>query len=335
MEIEQKIEFLTSEVTKLKESLKNGSNISEDTRKAIIHDVSNLEKESRNRRWLLTISVLAVFISLVSYIGFISIKQTISDSFMKSDLKDDLMVFIREERTLLKNDVKLINNMLKVANENNIRLTKEYDDLSKELNQKKEDLHNLARIITKATAKYIDFSELIDKNTAAKLENSSSFNFIKSLGVSEFSVMKVLSIFVVSFEPTNLTFDNLSESIKKIQLRYELTPDGELGPCTALVIGSLYKAAFPLEADTNMKDSIFLNHSWLANAFQACSFNDRTNIERYLAYPDLPLHKELNDFVGALKLDRNILNNSLKSKKVDRVGYKALDYIGYLGEVNH
>lgn len=332
MEIEQKIEFLTSEVTKLKEGFKRGSNISEDTRKAIIHDVSNLEKESRNRRWVLTISILAVFISLISYIGFISIKQTISDSFIKSNLKDDLLIYIREERAILKNDAKSVKGMLKEANKNNVKLMKKYDDLSKVLNQKNEELHNLARIITKATAKNIDFSELIDKNTEAKLESLSSFNFIKSLGVSEFSVMKALSIFVASFEPTNLAFDNLSESIKKIQLRYELTPDGELGPCTALVIGSLYKSAFPVEAETNIKNSIFLDHSWLANAFQACSYNDRTNIERYLAYPDLPLHKELNDFVDALKLDRGILKNSLKSQKVDRAGYKALDYIGYFPE---
>lgn len=329
MDINQKINFLTNELSDLKQKSKDGSGISEDTRKAIIHDVSNLQDDKSNKRIIMTVTLFAAIVSLASYIGFLSIKQSISETLVDSTLKQELTALVAQERLNLKNEVASIKNDLIMADNANRVLKERYSLLTTEMDKKQEELTNLARIMTRLAAKNIHFEKLIDDTLDLKLIDSIKFNFTKALGISEFSVIKILTLYVDSFNPTDITVDNLSNSIINLQERYGLTQDGELGPCTAITVGALYKLNFPLEADKSMRESIFIKMPWLVKAFQACSQNDGSNVERYLSYPDLPLHKELNNFVDALNIDKGILKQSLKSKVVTISGYKALESIGY------
>ncbi|QIR05280.1 hypothetical protein [Salinivibrio costicola] len=122
---------------------------------------------------------------------------------------------------------------------------------------------------------------------------------------------------------------SLSESIKQIQQRYDLTIDGKLGPCTSLVIGGLLLERFEMETRTELEGSKYKSESWLVDSFQACSQYDKNQIQRYLDFPDLPLHSELNAFIFAAEINRNNLLKSSTNSQPNSNAYKALSKIGY------
>lgn len=329
MESEKKIEFLTIEVMNIKQSLKDGSKISDDSRKAIIHDISQIEKEHRNKRVLTFAAILTVIISLLSYIGFQSLKQAVSEEVTKSEIKEKILLELTKEKTELSADLALLkNNIIKIKSyEKSLEI--KYAKLNQDLEYKERKIHRLISLLSKSEIDKLNFEQLIDSDFKLVLSSIDTFDFIKAIGISEYSVIKTLTIHVYDFEPSNITQESLKSAIINLQNRFSLTSDGELGPCTSLVIGSLFNSDFPLIANEELSKSKFTEQSWLTNSFQACSRKDKEHIARYLDYPDLPLHKELNKFIEAASIDREILISSMRNNKVDSKGYKALEYLGY------
>ncbi|MFC0119999.1 hypothetical protein ACFFK7_18970 [Pseudoalteromonas xiamenensis] len=329
MDSEKKIDFLTVEVMNIKQSLRDGSKISDDSRKAIIHDIAQIEKEHRNKRLLTFATVLTVVVSLLSYIGFQSLKQAVSEEVTKSDIKDKILLELTKEKKELTAELVSIKSHFEKVKSYENAIEAKYAKLQKDLDDRERKIHHLINLLSKSEIDKLDFEQLIDSDFKLVLPSIDTFNFIKSVGISEHSVLRVLTVHVYNFEPSHITKDSLKNAISSLQNRFSLSEDGELGPCTTLVIGALLNADFPFVANKELSTSQFKEQPWLTNSFQACSRKDKVNIGRYMDYPDLPLHKELNNFVVAAKLDREILMKSMRNFKVDNQGYKALEYLGY------
>jgi hypothetical protein len=329
MDSEKKIEFLTTEILNIKQSIKDGSKISDDSRKAIIHDITLIQNESRNKRFGVFTAIMAIVISFLSYIGYQSIKQAVSEEVTKSELKEKILLELTKERKELSLDIRAISNSLEEISNYEKSLQLKYEKLQKNLEIREKKVHHLINVLSKSEIDTLDFEQLIDRNFKYVLPSIKTFDFIKSLGISEHSVIKVLTVYVYDFEPSNITRESLKNAIITLQNRFSLTNDGELGPCTSLVIGALLISDFPFVVNEEISNSKFKSQPWLTNSFQACSRKDKEYISRYLEYPDLPLHKQLNNFVDAAKIDREILIKSLRNFHVDNQGYKALEYLGY------
>lgn len=329
MDSEKKIDFLTVEVMNIKQSLRDGSKISDDSRKAIIHDIGQIEKEHRNKRLLAFATVLTVVVSLLSYVGFQSLKQAVSEEVTKSEIKDKILLELTKEKRALSADVESIKSYFERLKNYENSLETKYAKLHKDLDLRERKIHHLINVLSKSEIDKLDFDQLIDSDFKLVLSSIDTFDFIKSVGISEHSVIKVLTVHVYDFEPSNITKESLKNAISSLQNRFSLSNDGQLGPCTTLVIGALLNSDFPFVANKELNDSQFKDQPWLTNSFQACSRNDKVNIGRYMDYPDLPLHKELNNFVEAAKIDRKILMQSMRNFKVDNQGYKALQFLGY------
>ncbi|MFY8282597.1 hypothetical protein AAEU31_03530 [Pseudoalteromonas sp. SSMSWG5] len=329
MDSEKKIEFLTTEILNIKQSIKDGSKISDDSRKAIIHDITLIQNESRNKRFGVFTAIMAIVISFLSYIGYQSIKQAVSEEVTKSELKEKILLELTKERKELSLDIRSISSSLEEISNYEKSLQLKYEKLQQNLEIREKKVHHLINVLSKSEIDTLDFEQLIDRNFKYVLPSIKTFDFIKALGISEHSVIKVLTVYVYDFEPSNITRESLKNAIITLQNRFSLTNDGELGPCTSLVIGALLISDFPFVANEELSNSKFISQPWLTNSFQACSRKDKEYISRYLEYPDLPLHKQLNNFVDATKIDREILIKSLRNFHVDNQGYKALEYLGY------
>ncbi|PML77189.1 hypothetical protein [Enterovibrio norvegicus] len=326
MDIERKIEFLRDELQSLK---KEGTKISEDTRKALIHDISERSRESRFKSLGLAVTFMTVIVSLIAYIGFESVKESAAESIVNSELKVFVLNELSKERktsNLALNDAK---NVIKELQVKEHALTERINKLIGKIEKKEKSLVRVTNVIAKLGINNKDIASIIDPSLLYTLNNYNIFNFTKSFGLSEISVIKLLASETEDFNFHEITKQSINASIQQIQLRYDLVIDGQLGPCTSLVIGGLLLERFEMETRNELEGSKYKSDSWLADSFQACSQNDKNQIQRYLDFPDLPLHSELNSFILAAEINRSELMKSLTNTLPNSSSYKALSEIGY------
>ncbi|MGB0948316.1 MAG: hypothetical protein ACPGUG_15970 [Pseudoalteromonas marina] len=326
---EKKLDFLHQELLSLKQTLREGTKISDDARKAIMHDLTQLDKEYKNKRLIAWGTVLTIVIGSLSFFGFKSIQKTVAEEIAQSELHKKILNELKEDKIKvaneLKNAQKLSTDLIAKEKELDIKFQK----MLATLHTQEAKAHKLMKMLLNTEKGSLNLDTLIDTTFIEQAQKSPSFNFIRALGLSEKSLIKTIAINVNSFNPTVISMESFSEAVKSLQSRFDLEPDGEMGPCSSLMLGSLFLEEFPNEAENELSKSSFKLYPWLVNSFQACNKGDKNNIGRYLDYTDLPLHKQLNNFIQLASIDSEQLRQKLRTYKVSKEGYKAIEYIGY------
>ncbi|QIR05279.1 hypothetical protein [Salinivibrio costicola] len=186
----KKFEFLRDELLTLKNE---GTKVSEDTRKALIHDISEKSREGRLKSLGLAVTVMAVIVSLVAYIGFESVKKATAEYIIDSELKSSIVKDLSKERKTselaLNNAQAIIDNLHAKENE----LTERINQLMDEVEAKEQSLVRVTNVIAKLSISNKDVSSVIEPNLLHVLNNYSLFNFTSSFGLSEVSVIKLLA----------------------------------------------------------------------------------------------------------------------------------------------
>jgi len=326
---EKKIDFLHQELLNLKQTLREGTKISDDARKAIMHDLTQLDKENRNKRLIAWGTVLTIVIGSLSFIGFKSIQKTVAEEIAQSELHKRILKELKLDKVKVANELKNAQELSKQLIEKEKQLDVKFQKMLAKLQTKEEKAHKLMKMLLNTEKGSLNLDTLIDKAFIEYAQQSPSFNFMRALGLSEKSLIKTVAINVSSFNPSVITMESFSEAVKSLQSRYDLEPDGEMGPCSSLMLGSLFLEEFPNEAENELINSSFKLYPWLVNSFQACNRKDKSNIGRYLDYTDLPLHKQLNNFIQLASINSEQLRQKLRTYKVSKEGYKAIEYIGY------
>jgi hypothetical protein len=326
MDIERKLLSLEDELTSLK---KEGSKISDDTRKALIFDITEKSKNSRYKALTIGVGIMAVILSLVATIGFQAVQNETAEYIAGSELKKQVLSELsREKLESEKNlvEAKLIVEQLR-AEEN--KLKERIVKLLSKVDEKQKSLERVSNVIAKLGVANRDIAEIIEPEMLNAINDSNIFIFFNSFGISNVSVIKLLATETEGFNFHNITQDSIRENVKQIQERYELSVDGNLGPCTSLVIGSLLLDNYEVETRKELELSSFSSQKWLANSYQTCSQRDKSQIQRYVDYPDLPMHIQLNNFITATGIPRKDFLNNLTKNMPEPIAYKALSYIGY------
>lgn len=209
-----------------------------------------------------------------------------------------------------------------------LKINSKYREVEESLDAAEKKNKRLLKLLLKKEIDYFNVSNLLDPEFKVISSSLNDFNFIRAFGIDETYLIILLSVYVDDFSPYKITRHSLQDAIKQVQKQFGLTVDGMLGPCTSLIFSSLMYADYPLQISESLKSSVFKEQSWLVASFQACSREDKVNLNRYLDYPDLPLHKELNNFLQATMIERDIIMNHLNTYKVDANGYRALESLG-------
>jgi hypothetical protein len=326
MDMENRIKNFENEVAIIK---REGARISDDTRKAIIHDISEKSKNSRYKALTIGVAFITVIVYLITYIGFTSVKSSFGEYIVKSEVKKQIISEIskeREESTQILNDAKLLVSQLKLEKNN---LNQQIAELLAKVNIEQQRLVKVSNLIAKLNVANKDIESIIDPALLKVIQQSNLFIFIKSFGISDLSVIKFLASETEGFNFNDITKETISDNVRQIQERYRLTVDGNLGPCSSLVVGSLILENHELETRNELGNSSYSSDKWLTNSFQTCSKKDKTQLQRYLDFSDLPLHSQLNTFITSTGMQRSILISNLTKNMPTPNAYKALDYIGY------
>lgn len=326
MPLETKIKFLQDEISSIKST---GICISDDSRKAIIHDVCERNRETRWKAIGLAIGGLTLVISLIAYIGFESVEKRTAEYVASSKLKQEIVRELAIERAKSEALIKKANLVLDSLQSREAMLTLRVNKLLEEISIKEDSLVRVTNLIAKLGINNKDVKSAINPEDLYFLNLDKTFNFLNSFGLSELSAIKLIASETENFNFHKVTKESLQFNIQEIQQRYELTSDGQLGPCTSLVIGALLLENYEMETRKELEKSMYKNNAWLANSFQTCSQHDKNQIQRYLDFPDLPLHTELNAFISAMQLDRKELLSNLSHSMPNASAYKALNAIDY------
>ncbi|ENM3732434.1 hypothetical protein WKN17_003732, partial [Vibrio cholerae] len=301
---------------------REGARISDDARKALILDIKEQVQEGRYKSMTLTVAIAVAILSLLGYIGFESVKHEAAEYVVKSELKEqinsDLQVHMLESQKILQ-EIKREKKELQFT----------LSSLMKEIEQKRETLVMMTNLISKYGVTNKDVDSVVPQEMISVIERSGRFAFLKSFGISNQSVLKLLATETEGFDFVHISQESISQSVKQIQARYSLSVDGNLGPCTSLIVGALLLQHYEIETRDELKASSFGSKEWLTKSFQTCNAHDKESLQRVLEYPELPMHSQLNRFVSASKIDHKQLLDSLHVSTPLPPAYKALEQIGY------
>lgn len=328
MGLDDKFEHLSEEILNIKRQLREGAKISDDTRKAIIHDVFQMEREHRNKRLLAVSAVFTLVVSAISFIGYSSLKQSVTEEITKSKIKESVILELTQQRNEFSDEINKLKVTIDEFRSLESKIVSKYGEIEKGLAVREEKNHRLLKLFLKKEIDQFNVVGLLDPDFKVISSSLEEFNFIRAFGIDEIYVIILLSVYVDDFSPSKITKLSLQTAVKQLQNQFGLTVDGLLGPCTSLIFSSLMYADYPLQISEGLENSVFKERSWLAASFQACSREDKVNLSRYLDYPDLPLHKELNNFLQAANIDRSTITSNLNTYKVDSNGYRALESLG-------
>ena len=329
MSIERKIEYLEDEILHLK---REGTKISDDTRKAIILDVKEKVQEGKHKSLTLSIGVTAAILSLLGYIGFESVKNEAAQYVVNSEIKQQLLKELsaqKEETDKTLADAKLL--LAQIAQEK-VNLKNDLSQLMLTIDDKQKSLERVSNVIAKLGVTNKDISSIVSDDFIQVIRDAGVFTFLSSFGVSELSALKLLATETENFNFHKIDKNTIGNSVKQIQERYGLPVDGNMGPCTSLVIGSLLLSNYEVETRKELESSSYESSSWLVKSFQTCAASDKSHLLRLIEYPELPLHVQLNQFITASKIRRDDLLDSLHTSSPLPSAYRALDSIGYEGE---
>ncbi|EJB8504588.1 hypothetical protein MW364_002766 [Vibrio parahaemolyticus] len=326
MNLERKIERLEEDISLLR---KEGTKVSEDTRKALILDIQEKAQEGSYKSQTVFVGLAVAILSLVGYIGFESVKSEAAEYVIKSELKkqvdDDFKVYKDESEKLLSNAQQVLEDIREEKRTLEVQLA----SLAKAIEEKEASLQRISNVIAKYGVTNKDVSLIVPDAMVNVIESSGMFSFLKSFGVSEYSVLKILATESEEFNFHKIDRESIESSVMQIQERYSLVSDGQLGPCSSLVIGSLLLQNYEIETREELEQSSYETTDWLIKSFQTCSAKDKAILARTLEYPELPMHSQLNRFVTAAHIKRDDLMESLRVSSPLPEAYKALDWIGY------
>ncbi|PSV50050.1 hypothetical protein [Photobacterium indicum] len=326
MDFERKLSSLEEELASLK---KEGTKISDDTRKALIFDIVEKSKNSRYKALTIGVGIMAVILSLVATIGFQSVQNKTAEYIVGSELKKQVLSELSREK--LESEKNLIEARLiveQLRTEEN-KLENRIEKLLSKVDAKQKSLERVSNVIAKLGVANRDIATIIEPEMLNAINDSNIFIFFNSFGISNVSVIKLLATETEGFNFHNITKNSIRDNVKQIQERYELSVDGNLGPCTSLVIGSLLLDNYEVETRKELEMSSFNSEKWLTNSYQTCSQRDKSQIQRYVDYPDLPMHIQLNNFITATGIPRKDFLKNLTKNMPEPIAYKALSYIGY------
>ena len=326
MDAEKRISNLEYDINLIR---REGAKISDDTRKAIIHDVTEKSKEGRYKALTIGIAIMTMIVLVITYIGIKSIERSTSEYIATSEFKKKIRAELTQDRNESILALGKANELLHKLEVEKKNLSEKVATLSSMIDSKQLSLERVSNVIIKFNMNNHDLSSIIDPGMLQAIKSSNTFAFVKSFGISEISVLKLLASETENFNFHQITKSTVSENVKQIQERYGLTVDGSLGPCTSFVIGALLLDNYELETRSELKTSLYASDMWLTKSFQTCSAMDKQQILRYLDFNDLPLHKQLNSFITVIGMKREGMVNNLIEGIPNPTAYRALEYIGY------
>ncbi len=329
MTLERKLERLEEDISLLR---KEGTKVSEDTRKALILDIKEKAQEGSYKSLSLFVGLAVAILSLVGYIGFESVKSEAAEYVVKSELKkqisDDFTNDKRESEKILASARKVLEDIQEEKRTLEVQLA----SLARAIEEKESNLQKISNVIAKYGVTNKDVSLIVPEQMIDVIDNSGLFSFLKSFGFTEYSVLKLLATETEDFNFHKIERDSIERSVTQIQERYSLSVDGQLGPCSSLVTGALLLEIYEIETRKELQRSSYDTTDWLIKSFQTCSSQDKDLLARTLEYPELPLHSQLNRFISAAHIPRKELLDSLRVSSPLPEAYKALDWIGYDSE---
>ncbi len=208
--------------------------------------ISQESKEYLNecsRRYFSSLSaVLFVFCSAASFFGYNLIRDSLINSSYTSQIKDDILIQLQGEMENLKTNIKKSDEM-----------NKKYTVLLDDFNKKSEELKKLHNLVEKLSVNYDVLKDVVPSKVIDDINTDQSYKIMKAFGITPFNFLQVL----LSESDLNLHSLNKGQydsSIRFIQQKYELSIDGQVGPCTALVLSSLSKKLNNLK----ISDSLFI-----------------------------------------------------------------------------
>ncbi|PKF76722.1 hypothetical protein CW749_25960 [Vibrio sp. vnigr-6D03] len=329
MTLERKIERLEEDVSLLR---KEGTKVSEDTRKALILDIKEKTQDGSYKSLSLFVGLAVAILSLVGYIGFESVKSEAAEYVVKSELKKQISNEFETNKDESEKILASARKVLEDIKEEKRTLEAKLASLVKAIDEKESNLQKISNVIAKYGVMNKDISLIVPEQIINVIDNSGLFSFLKSFGITEYSVLKLLATETEDFNFHKIDRNSIEHSVTQIQERYSLSVDGQLGPCSSLVTGALLLEIYEMETRKELQRSSYGTTDWLIKSFQTCTNEDKDYIARALEYPELPLHGQLNRFISAARIPRKDLLESLRVSSPLPEAYKALDWIGYDSE---
>lgn len=172
---------------------------------------------------------------------------------------------------------------------------------------------------------------VINENMLLALKNYDGFVYVDALGLSDITLLKTLVVYG-ELDLVDINDLSISSAVSNIQKKFELKPDGAVGPCTSLLFASIALRYFPSDTQEELKSSLYRENSWYINVMQACHALDKRALRDALDYNDNPLYYDIGKVAELIGIHRTFLSNMLASETVDSTAYHVLDILKKRGE---
>ena len=295
------------------------SNISDDLRKSISYDIIKTIKSESNHKLTLILTILAILISILSYIGYDHLTKFVVKEVYNAEFNPTLLASINEAEKKLE---LIVQRGIKLDK----KILEDEKHFNKLLSTKKAELLNLTNMIASFEIKNSSIESVINENSLEQIKAFNGFQFIRPLGLSTTTIFKTLVVFG-ELTPVNTQKQNISTSLYRVQSKFELIPDGKLGPCTSFLLAAVALRYFPTDTKSELKSSMYSKNHWFLNVLKACHQTDKDKLISALNHQENPLHFEMIELVETLGSHKNHISGLLSVKQVDNTAYQVLDIL--------
>jgi len=290
--------------------------ISDDIRKSILFDVIKITRDESNKRLIVILTVLIIFITVLTYYGYETLTKQLAQEVYNKEFNPDLIAKIDKTENEL-------NNILEKALKVEKQLIERETELEEKINLKRQELINLTQMITSFEISNASIENVINHDNLTQISDYDGFQFIYPLGLSDTTIFKTLIIYG-DLSPIDVNKETIRQSVSMIQNRVELVSDGKLGPCTSLLLAAVSLRHFPKDTEKELRSSLYAESYWYLNVFKACYERDKEILRYALEYNDNPLHYELIRVVELIGTHKKHIINMLDSKAADKNAYDVL-----------
>ena len=233
-DLQQKIRNQDIEIEFLKKKLDNELKIEESRFKALKLEILDEARKEGKKRLLTLIPVLALFISILGFLGYENIKHSILNQIDISGLQEKVLLAAKEE----------------IQDIENIKTR------SQEQERETERIHDkLLQIVQTVEENKIESESIIKSFTPEvkrQIDDQLRSRYFEKTGLSTETTIAIL-VKETTFNIKSYDYPSLKYSITELQLKYGLRPDGIIGPVTSLVIMAIAVKENEKEALENIK----------------------------------------------------------------------------------
>lgn len=345
--LKEKLDIKEAEIKYLKETLKNRTHVSKDTRIAIQHEVLEKVDEKSKSRIKIVFSILTIIILALTFFGYQNFQRLVQSSINIQDLEKKIIKNSSKELenimtnsdqvTNIKNEITSLSNMLekfkskeipkiKSSTSRILNLENETRQMADSIKKSQEQAHKLVASIQRIILETETIKDVLPEEARQRITEISQYKFLGLFGLSPESfsaVLKKETGFVFSKE----SMDRLDNSIGVIQERYTLLRDGSIGPATGLLITTIAMDIDPQKVKKELQDSLLSKRPDLIRVLGATNRFDREALFDIFSNKNHTLNKAFNDVLEAAKIDYQGVKQILSNYELEP--YRLLPKIGY------